>query len=61
MSESNIAHEFSEFAALIPKPYFDEEPLIWPTIPATSANNASQIITHYMLRTKKIDDAVSAL
>lgn len=61
MSEANVAHEFNEFAASIPKPYFDEEPKVWATIPATSANNANQIITHYMLRTPKIDGEVNKL
>lgn len=61
MSEANVAHEFNEFTALIPKPYFDEEPKLWASIPATSANNASQIVTHYMLRTKKVDADIEAL
>lgn len=55
MSEANVAHEFLEFAAAINKAYFDEEPKVWPAIPATGANNANQIVTHYMLRTPKID------
>ena len=58
MSEASVAHEFNEFAASIPKPYFDEEPKLWPTIPATSANNVSQIVMHYMLRAKMVDDDV---
>lgn len=61
MSEANVAHEFNEFAAAIPKPYFDEEPKLWPTIPATSANNAGQIAVHYMLRTKLVDADVGKL
>ena len=61
MSEANVAHEFNEFAAMIPKPYFDKEPTLWPTIPATSANNANQIVTHYMMRTRRIDADVNGL
>lgn len=58
MSEASVAHEFNEFEASIPKPYFDEEPKLWPTIPATSANNVNQIVMHYMLRAKMVDDDV---
>jgi hypothetical protein len=61
-SESNVAVEFSNFGAGLPKPLLEKDVELYPSIPSTAVNNTSQILNYYRMRfalaTKWMEDAM---
>lgn len=56
MSVENVANMFVDFTADIDMPVYIDDWRRWNTVPSTSANNLSQIISYYDLRCRNADE-----
>ena len=55
MSEDNVYHKFTNFAAEVPSTILAEDAKLWSTILSTSASNTAQILNWYRMRSAFID------
>lgn len=60
-SEYSMFHTLYNYAAQIPKIYFDEEVKIWKTIPGTNTNNLAQIMDYYRMKLQVLDNEINAM
>ena len=61
LSEDNVITTFTNFVADIPKALYDEECLIWKTLPATSISNVHQIADFYKRKCAILDAEIAAI
>lgn len=61
MSDANVAYMFTNFIGQIPMTVYAEDAKTWPSIPNTSANNLSQIVSYYKEKAAQMDVAVESL
>ena len=59
LSESNVSVVFQNFGATIPKLVKDEEVKAWPNVPSSDANNLSQILNFYRLKSAAMDAEIN--
>lgn len=60
MSVENVANMFVDFTADIDMTVYIDDWRRWNTVPSTSANNLSQIITYYDLRCRNADEWIKS-
>lgn len=60
MSVENVANMFVDFTADIDMPVYIDDWRRWNTVPSTSANNLSQIISYYDLRCRNADEWIKS-
>lgn len=60
LSVENVANMFVDFTADIATPVYIDDWRRWNTVPSTSANNLSQIITYYDLRCRNADEWIKS-
>lgn len=61
LSEDNVITTFTNFVADIPKALYDEECLIWKTLPGTSISNVHQIADFYKRKCAILDAEIAAI
>lgn len=61
MHEDRVAEVFSNFINQIPKPIYDQECILWKSIPSANTNNLAQILTWYHKRFTYVEQQIAGL
>lgn len=61
LSDDNVITTFTNFVCDIPKALYDQECLIWKTLPATSTSNVHQIVDFYKRKSALLDAEIAAI
>lgn len=61
LSYTNIIKRFENFTDIIPKELYDEDPLVYPSIPSAETSNVRQIRDFLVKRGAYVDECIAAL
>ena len=61
LSEDNVVTQFANFVGLIPQGVYNQECLVWKSLPNTSTNNIAQIADFYRRKCADLDEEIKNL